>query len=122
MHPDSPCEHYIEEGQVCYDAANRLCINWYYILYAILCTNVLQVLFEGSMLFALEITLKPNYLDRYQSQDNNMEEESGDQQNSESKKEPDCSVVMAKCWGELLFIFIYVAVCLLLAVTLLYQI
>jgi hypothetical protein len=30
------------------------------------------------MLFALEITLKPNYLDRYQSQENNMEEESGD--------------------------------------------
>ena len=74
------------------------------------------------MLFALEITLKPNFLDRYQSQESNMEEESGDQQNSESKKEPDCSVVMAKCWGELLFIFIYVAVLLLLVVTLLYQV
>lgn len=74
------------------------------------------------MLFALEITLKPNYLDRLQSPDINMEEESGDQQNSESKKEPDCSIVMAKCWGELIFIFLYVAVCLCLVVTLIYQV
>jgi hypothetical protein len=80
------------------------------------------VIFEGAMLFALEITLKPNYLEKLQSPENNLEEESGDQQNSENKKEPDCSVVMAKCWGELLFIFIYVIVILVLIVTLLYQI
>lgn len=100
----------------------RICINWLYVFYAILITNALQVIFEGAMLFALEITLKPNYLDKLQSPENNLEEESGDQQNSENKKEPDCSIVMAKCWGELLFIFMFVGVIVILAVTMWYQI
>lgn len=120
VHPSSVCEQFIEEGQTCYDAGNRVCINWLYVFYAIVITNVLQVVFEGAMLFALEITLKPSYLEKLQSPEINLEEESGDQQNSENKKEPDCSVVMAKCWGELLFIFVYVAIIVLLIITLIY--
>jgi hypothetical protein len=74
------------------------------------------------MLFALEVTLKPTYLDKLQNPDSNQEEESGDQQNAENRKEPDCAVVMTKCWGELLFIFIYVGVIFALIVTLVYAI
>lgn len=74
------------------------------------------------MLFALEVTLKPTYLDKLQNPDSNQEEESGDQQNSENKKEPDCSVVMTKCCGELVFIFIYVGVICTLLVTLVYAV
>ena len=85
-------------------------------------TNALQVIFEGSMLFALEVTLKPNYLDKLQFPENNMDEEGGDQQSSESKKEPDCSVVLSKCWGELLFISLYIIVISVLLMTLMYQI
>lgn len=76
VHPSTQCEQYVEEGQICY--SDRVCINWLYILYAILITDALQVVFEGSMLFALEITLKPSYLDKLQYPENNMEEESGD--------------------------------------------
>jgi hypothetical protein len=39
---------------------------------------VLQVIFEGSMLFALEVTLKPTYLDKLQNPDSALEEESAD--------------------------------------------
>ena len=74
------------------------------------------------MLFALETTLKPTYLDKLQSPDNGFEEEGNDQQNQDSKKEPDCSIVMAKCIGELIFIFLYVVMCVLLVITLSYQI
>lgn len=72
------------------------------------------------MLFALEVTLKPNYLDKLQYPENNMEEEGGDQQSSENKKEPDCSVVLSKCWGELLFISLYVVVICVLIMALVY--
>lgn len=120
VHPETTCEQYQEEGQICYDDNNRICINWLYILYAILITNCLQTIFEGAMLFALEITLKPSYLDKLQYPENNMEEESGDQQSSENKKEPDCGVVLSKCWGELLFIFLYVGVIMALCISLIY--
>jgi len=49
-----------------------------------------------------------------------MEEESGDQQSSENKKEPDCGIVLAKCWGELLFIFLYVGAIMVLFFSLIY--
>jgi hypothetical protein len=51
-----------------------------------------------------------------------MEEESGDQQSSDNKKEPDCAVVLSKCWGELLFISIYIIVICVLVMGLVYQI
>jgi hypothetical protein len=52
-----------------------VCVNWLYVLYALIITNVLQVIFEGSMLFALEISLRPNYLDKLAEPDNITEEE-----------------------------------------------
>lgn len=73
-------------------------------------------------MFALEITLKPSYLDKLNSPDNNMEEETGDQQSSDNKKEPDCGVVLSKCWGELLYIFLYCAVAFIFVIAIVYQI
>ena len=72
------------------------------------------------MLFSLETTLKPTYLDKLQSPDNGFEEEGGDQQNQDNKKEPDCGTVLAKCVGELVFISLYVIMCVLLVITLSY--
>jgi hypothetical protein len=73
--PAETCENYKEVGQVCYDSLNNVCVNWLYVLYALIITNVLQVIFEGSMLFALEISLRPNYLDKLAEPDNITEEE-----------------------------------------------
>ena len=42
-------------------------MNWRKVLYAILICNLLQVIFEASMLYALEVTLKPTYLDKLQN-------------------------------------------------------
>ena len=98
----------------------NICIDWLGIIYAILITNALQILFEGSMLFALEITLKPSYLDKLNNPDNNMEEETGDQQSSDNKKEPDCGVVLSKCWGELLYIFLYCVVAFIFVIAIVY--
>ena len=44
---------------ICFDSENNICIDWRKIIYAIILCNVLQVIFEASMLMALEVSLKP---------------------------------------------------------------
>lgn len=83
---------------------------------------MLQVLFEGSMLFALETTLRPSNLERLGMADPGStggDDGDGDSQ-SENKKEIECDRVMAKCYGELIFIGLYLLVIILLAVTAIY--
>lgn len=83
---------------------------------------MLQVLFEGSMLFALEKTLRPSNLERLGMADPGAaggDDGDGDSQ-SENKKEIECDRVMAKCYGELIFIGLYLLVIILLAVTAIY--
>jgi len=72
------------------------------------------------MLFAFEVTLRPNYLDSLSSPEAN--EENFTDHNTENKKELDCKRVMNKCYGELIFIFLYIAVLFFLFVALNYQI
>jgi len=73
------------------------------------------------MLYAFETTLRPNYLDNLSSPETN-DENFADQSNTENKKELDCKRVMNKCYGELIFIFLYIAVLFFLFVSLTYQI
>jgi len=68
------CETYVEPLQYCFDDAQTICIDWRKIVLAVVITNILQVIFEASMLYALEVSLKPTYLDKLQNNDE-MEED-----------------------------------------------
>lgn len=54
----------MEANTICLDAASSVCINWRKIVYAIIIANVLQVVFEASMLMALSLSLKPTGIDK----------------------------------------------------------
>lgn len=66
----------MEANTICLDSQNKICINWRKIIYAIIITNVLQVIFESSMLMALSLSLKPTGLDKIA-----MSEAQDDEQN-----------------------------------------
>jgi len=73
------------------------------------------------MLYAFETTLRPTYLDKLQSPEE-IDEDTAEQQSTENKKELDCTKVMNKCYGELIFITTYVTVVIFLFITWFYQI
>ena len=54
------CENYMQKEEICLNEEGTMCINWYSIMYAIIIANICQIIFESSMLCALEITLKPS--------------------------------------------------------------
>ena len=92
---------------MCYDSANRACIDWGVILYAMLITNICGVIFETAFAYSFEMTLRPtSYLDKQEDPDYQEDDIDG-QLNPDVKKEPKCNVVMAKCWGEMIGIFMY---------------
>lgn len=63
--PDSsPCEVFEIVGETCYDSGNTICVNWKFILISIVIGNCFQILFEGSLLFTMELTFKPTGLDK----------------------------------------------------------
>jgi len=101
------CETYQPVSQICYDSDNRACIDWGVILYAMLITNICGVIFETAFAYSFELTLRPSsYLDKQEDPDYQEEEFDGGH-NPDVKKEPKCNVVLAKCWGEMLGIFMY---------------
>jgi hypothetical protein len=69
---------------------------------------------------SIELTEKPTYLDRMQDPDL-FDEEMDGSNNPDTKHEPSCSIVMAKCCGELLSIMLYVLMTLLLIIGILEQ-
>lgn len=74
------------------------------------------------MLFSLEVTLRPSNLERLAAPDAAGNEELDNDSQQDNKKELECDRVMNKCYGELLFISIYVGIILLLVVAVVYQI
>jgi len=100
------CEILVTKGEMCFNDDNTLCVDWTNIWIAILLLNSLQLVFEASMAYALEISLKPTSLDRL----GDDIEDGEDQTNPDKPNELDCTVVMNKCWGELAFIIVYIAV------------
>lgn len=100
--PENQCETMVTKNEMCMNDEKTLCIDWGNIWLAILLLNVFQLVFEASMAYALEISLKHTSLDRLSN-----DGEAEDQTNSEKPKELDCTVVMNKCWGELAFIILY---------------
>lgn len=53
-------------GEMCLDAGKTICLNATFILLAILIGNILQTIFETSMLYSLEVTFKPTNFDKLQ--------------------------------------------------------
>ncbi len=49
---------------MCMDDDYTICINWDNIWMAMIILNVAQLIFEASMAYALEISLRPTSLDR----------------------------------------------------------
>jgi len=77
-------------------------------MYAMLITNICGVIFETAFAYSFELTLRPtSFLDKQEDPDYQEDELDG-HANPDMKKEPKCNVVMAKCWGEMLGIFMYV--------------
>ena len=50
------------------------CLDWNIIIIAIVASNFIQVIFESSIAYSVELTFKPTYLDRMQDPDNYEEE------------------------------------------------
>jgi len=72
-----------------------------------LITNICGVIFETAFAYSFEMTLRPtSYFDKQEDPDYQEDELDG-QLNPDVKKEPKCNVVMAKCWGEMIGIFMY---------------
>ena len=85
-----------------------LCIDWNVIIIAIIVTNIVQVVFEASIAYSVELTFKPTYLDRMQDPDNFDDEGETSANNPDQKTELNCGIVISKCWGELMGILLYV--------------
>lgn len=101
-----------------------MCINWSTIFLAILLSNSLQLVFEASLLYSLEIMFTLTPLERLQYPDRFQENGGGDNSddNPDQKKELDCGKVMSKCFGEMAFIGSYMIVILAIVVGLTYSI
>lgn len=64
MSDQTPCENLITKNEMCMDDDYTICINWDNIWMAMIILNVAQLIFEASMAYALEISLRPTSLDR----------------------------------------------------------
>ena len=69
--PETECETLVHKNEFCINEDMTLCINWTNIGFAVLFLNVAQLVFEASMAYALEISLKPTSLDRLSMADEN---------------------------------------------------
>jgi hypothetical protein len=67
--PESDCEDYVKADDSCFDNKFSMCLNWSNIILAVFICNVLQLIFEASLLFALEVTFTPTPLEKLQYPD-----------------------------------------------------
>ena len=58
------CENYVAENAICLDDDRLICIDWQLIILSVIIMNCFQVFFEASMLYAVEISLKPTVLEK----------------------------------------------------------
>jgi hypothetical protein len=64
LFPETPCEDYVLLDDICLYNDYTMCINWSTIILTIFLSNGLQLLFESSMYFSLEITYNPTPLEK----------------------------------------------------------
>ena len=65
--PSTPCENFVTASEICLNAAKSVCIDLKIIALGVIIGNILQLVFEASMLYALEVTFKPTALDKIQN-------------------------------------------------------
>lgn len=78
------CEDYVPDNTYCL-RSNTLCISIQIIFIAIIITDFAQLVFEYSMLFAIETSLKPTSIERLRDSEKLKDEELNDQSGSEQK-------------------------------------
>ncbi len=71
---ENSCENFVTSGEICLgksklclqliDEERYICINILSIAIAIIIGNILQLVFEAGMLYAMEVTFKPTNLDK----------------------------------------------------------
>jgi hypothetical protein len=113
------CEVFQHKSKICFDEEKMVCIGWLTILLAIIISNFVQIIFEATLAWSLEITFKPTYLDKIQQPEKFEEEQEA---NPDHKQEPSCKMVLSKCCNELLSIIIYLFMVALMAVGLVHHI
>lgn len=116
------CETYVHRNHKCFDSQGKICLDWQTILLSILISNFIQVVFEASLAFSFELTLVPTLLDRMQDPENFDEDIEQSASNPDQKTEPNCGVVIQKCWSELLSIMLYVVMLVTLTTGLIHHI
>jgi hypothetical protein len=99
-----------------------LCVDWIVIILAIIISNVVQTVFEAAIAYSVELTFKPTYLDRMQDPENYDEEVETSANNPDQKSELNCGIVIAKCWGELMGILLYMLMIAILVIGIIAQI
>lgn len=62
--PTDDCEVYISADETCFGNSLDMCISWSNIALAIFIANAIQMIFEASLLFALEVTYTPTPLEK----------------------------------------------------------
>jgi len=83
---NTECETLVSANEICFNDDNTLCLSWSNIWLAVLFLNCLQLVFEASMAYAFEISLRPTSLDRLE----NDLEDADDRSNPDKPKELDC--------------------------------
>jgi hypothetical protein len=108
--PTEMCETYVNPFETCFESSNVICFSVYIVLVGILLGNSIQMMFEISMLYSIEITYKPTALEKMQDPERFNEEEMNEQTNPDQKKEPPCYKVLPKCFGEIIYIICYLVI------------
>lgn len=62
--PEAPCENFVTASEICLDDEKSTCLDWSVIILSIFIGNMLQLVFESSMLYSLEVTFKPTSLEK----------------------------------------------------------
>ena len=65
--PNDSCENYVKIDDVCFDSGFNTCLNWGTIFMAIFFAKVIQLIFEASLLFALDVTFTATPLEKLQN-------------------------------------------------------
>lgn len=61
---EAKCESYVTADDECFDNDLTMCLNWNSIFLAIFLANMIQLVFEASLLYAQEITFTPTPLEK----------------------------------------------------------
>jgi hypothetical protein len=96
-----------------------ICINWELIIWAIIISNSCQIIFEAAFAYSIELTISPTNLEKMIDPDK-YEEDNENQANPDQKIEPNCAIVMSKCWTELLAILLYFTMVVIFSIGLLH--